>query len=162
MSTLPYADIKSRGAPDFYFAINATFRFIHRRCGRAGLDRWLAGMARDYFAPVNRCWRVGGLPAVAAYWRDFFEAEPGALVSVSETGGRVVVRVDRCPAIAHLRAARRAIVPFYCRHCAVLGVARAAAAGLSMRLVGGGGACVHYYGPAGAEVQDPAAIREAR
>ena len=33
---LPYQDTKPQGAADFYFAINATFRFIHARLGRVG------------------------------------------------------------------------------------------------------------------------------
>lgn len=143
--TLPYTDTKPRGAPDFYFAVNATLRFLERELGEQGLKRWLREMAADYFAPVNEAWRQGGLPAVAAYWRDFFAAEPGSEVTVSESPEEVTVEVRRCPAIAHLRANRREIFPGYCRHCLVLGRARAAAAGLSMSLEGGDGSCIQRF-----------------
>jgi hypothetical protein len=142
---LPYTDTKPQGAADFYFATNATFRFLLRRLGHAGWVRYLEELGRGYFAPVNAQWKAGGLPAVARYWRAFFAAEPGAVVDVNEAADRVEVHVRRCPAIAHLRAAGREIVPEYCQHCFHLGTARAREAGVTMRLQGGNGACCHTF-----------------
>lgn len=161
-SALPYADTKPQGAADFYFATNATFRFLLARLGPDGWRRYLADLGRDYYAPVNRQWRDGGLPAVARYWRAFFSAEPGAEVEVTERPDRVEIAVRTCPAIRHLRAGGREIVREYCQHCCLLGQARAEAAGLTMRLAGGGGSCVHTYATpaAGLAPQDPAAVKE--
>lgn len=162
-SALPYRDTKPQGAADFYFATNATFRFLIQRLGLDGWRRYLGDLGRGYFEPVNRAWRQGGLPAVARYWRDFFAAEPGAEVEVREAADRVEVHVKVCPAIKHLRAGSREIVREYCQHCQVLGAARAESAGLTMRLRGGNGACVHTYAlPAVAlPPQEPAHIAEA-
>jgi hypothetical protein len=142
---LPYRDSKPQGAADFYFAINATFRFILNRFGHVGFQRYLERMGREYFAVVNRQWQAGGLAAIAEYWRAFFDAEPGADVNITGDADTVRVEVRRCPAIHHLRSAGRAIVPEYCQHCFFLGEARAQAAGCAMRLEGGNGACVHTY-----------------
>ena len=101
---LPYRDTKPQGSPDFYFATNATFRFLLLRFGEGGWRRYLEELGRDYFEPVNRQWRQGGLTAVARYWRAFFAAEPGARVEVVEHADRVEVEVKECPAIKHLRA----------------------------------------------------------
>lgn len=160
---LPYTDTKPQGAPDFYYAINATFRFLLRKLGREAWIRYLQEMGRGYFAPVNAQWTAGGLPAVARYWRVFFAAEPGADVEVMEHADRVELHVQVCPAIKHLRAGGREIVREYCQHCYYLGQARAEAAGLQMRLRGGNGACCHTYAPAGAALppQELAAIKEA-
>ena len=159
---LPYHDTKDQGAADFYFAINATFRFIHDRLGAEGWVKYLRELAVGYFAVVNTAWREGGLPAVAGYWRAFFQAEPGASVEVREEEGRVVLEVLKCPAIHHLRVHSREIVPFYCQHCYHLGQARAEAAGLSMRLVGGNGECRHvYFAEPPAAPQDMNLIRTA-
>ena len=94
---------------------------------------------------------------------DFFAAEPGARVEVTERADRVEIDVRECPAIRHLRAGGREIVPQFCRHCQILGHARAESAGLRMRLAGGNGACVQTYATAAAGLppQDDAAIREA-
>ncbi|MCB1103525.1 MAG: hypothetical protein KDK74_02245 [Cephaloticoccus sp.] len=162
-SALPYHDTKPQGAPDFYYAINATFRFILHRLGASAWVRYLEEMGRGYFAPVNVRWRDGGLPAVAHYWRDFFAAEPGAVVEVTELADRVELAVRECPAIKHLRSGGREIVKEYCQHCYFLGRARAEAAGLTMRLCGGDGSCRHTYAKleAGLPPQDLTQIKEA-
>lgn len=145
MDELPYKDTKPVGAAGFYGGINSTFRFFIQRFGEEGWRRYLEELGRNYFAPVNRRWREGGLPAVAAYWRAFFAAEPGARVEVRESSDRVEVKVARCPAISHLRSEGKHITPEYCRHCYYLGSARAAAAGYEMRLEGGNGSCVQTF-----------------
>ena len=163
-SELPYTDTKPQGAPDFYYAINATFRFILGRLGVDGWRRYLEELGRGYFAPVNARWREGGLPAIARYWRAFFAAEPGARVEVLERADRVEVCVHECPAIKHLRAGGRQLVREYCQHCYILGHARAEAAGFAMRLSGGNGSCRHTFAPAeaGLPPQVMADIAEAR
>lgn len=98
---LPYRENKPQGAPDFYYGINATFRFILQHCGAEAWQRYLEEMCRTYYRPVNDQWRQGGLAAVARYWRAFFAAEPGAEVTVHEAA--TGVEVKRCPAIAHRR-----------------------------------------------------------
>ncbi|HEX2747973.1 MAG TPA: hypothetical protein VHM91_08250 [Verrucomicrobiales bacterium] len=160
---LPYRDTKPEGAVGFYGGINATFRFFLKRFGEAGWRRYLQDLGRGYFAPVNRQWHSGGLGAVARYWRAFFAAEPGAEVAVIELPDRVEVRVKQCPAIKHLRGEKHDIVREYCRHCYYLGAARAEASGLTMRLGGGNGSCIHTYARAEAALppQDLAAISEA-
>ena len=72
-------------AGDFYFAINATFRFIHDTYGKDALvDDW-TWMAREYHAGVAERFRSGGLEEVRRYWTDYFAHEPGGDVSVSRT-----------------------------------------------------------------------------
>jgi hypothetical protein len=162
-SELPYVDTKPQGSADFYYATNATFRFLIKRLGREGWVRYLQELGRGYYSPVNDRWRQGGLAVVARYWQEFFAAEPGAKVEVRELPDRVEVCVRECPAIKHLRAGGREIVPEFCQHCYHLGQARAEAAGLTMRLQGGNGSCRHTYAmiAAGLPPQDPGQIAEA-
>jgi len=140
-SPLPYRDNKPVGAPDFYFAINATFRFILNTLGVEGLRRYWSDMGKSYFAPVTARWRDQGLKGVASYWRAFFEAEPGAAVDVVTNEDTVTLEVRVCPAIKHLRAHGREIVPCFCQHCYFISEAMGAPAGITVRIDGGNGAC---------------------
>lgn len=142
---LPYTDTKDVGASDFYFAINATFRFIEQRLGIEGLRRYWHDLGSRYYAPVSARWKAGGLSAVAAHWKDFFKAEPGAEVEVQTTDNEVVVQVNVCPMIKHLRANGREVMPVFCQHCYYVSEAMAAPAGLSVRIEGGNGRCTQRF-----------------
>lgn len=142
---LPYSDTKPVGAADFYFAINATFRFILNRLGMEGLRRCWHDMGSRYYAPVSAQWKRGGQRGVAEYWRAFFKAEPGAEVEVIERGDEVLVEVKTCPAIKHLRDQGREIVPCFCQHCHFVSEAVAAPAGLAVRVRGGNGSCQQRF-----------------
>ena len=160
---LPYADTKPVGAADFYFAINATFRFILARFGIEGLRRYWREIGGGYYSPVSERWR-GGLGAVAEYWRAFFAAEPGAEVEVHASADEVRVDVKTCPAIKHLRAGGREIVPCFCQHCFYVSDTIGESAGIAMRVSGGNGACVQRFvlRTPGLAQQDLAQIEEAR
>lgn len=160
---LPHTDSKKVGAGDFYFAINATFRFIEKQFGREGLRRYWQELGSTYYAPVTAAWKRGGLQAVAGYWRAFFDAEPGAEVQVDVTPDRVSLDVRVCPAIKHLRAHAREIVPCFCQHCYYVSEAAAAPAGLTVRVEGGNGACRQTFLPCqpASPPQDLAQIKEA-
>lgn len=144
-TSLPYTDTKPQGAADFYLCVNATFRFIRRRLGPEGLLRYWRELGAQYYRPVTELWREGGLPAVARYWRDFFDAEPGSEVEVSSSADEVVVEVRRCPAIAHLRAGDRVIESEFCQQCYYVNEEIASGAGLTVRVEGGAGQCTQRF-----------------
>lgn len=147
--TLPYADVKPVGAADFYAAVNATFRFISRRFGQEGLLRYWEDLGTHYYAPVTRLWQQGGLAAVAAYWHDFFAAEPGAEVSVETHADRVELQVHACPAIRYLREHQREIHPQYCQHCQYVSAAIGRKANIEVRVKGGSGSCIQTFAGTG-------------
>ena len=147
---LPYLDKKSKGAPDFYFAINATFRFIRERFGMQPLVRYWDDLGKsEYFKPVADDWTKRGRLAVAEYWRDFFAAEPDAQVDVIDTGSCVEIKVSQCPAIHHMRKHTREIVPEFCQHCYFVSQSLADRAGWEVRITGGAGSCSQSFGPKG-------------
>ena len=159
----PRTNTKPVGAADFYFAINATFRFVLGKFGIAGLREYWTELGTKYFAPVAARWNARGLPAVAEYWRAFFAAEPGAEVEVSETKEGVTLDVKVCPAIKHLRAHGREIVPCFCQHCHFIGETMAQPAELTVRIEGGNGSCRQkfFHRSAATAPQDLAQIKEA-
>lgn len=161
--TLPYTDSKPVGAADFYFAINATFRFILKKFGLVGLRQYWSDLGTRYFAPVSAAWKVRGPDGVAEYWRAFFAAEPEAQVEVSSTRDSVALDVKVCPAIRHLRKGQREIVPCFCQHCYFISEAMAQPANFTVRIEGGNGSCRQIFSRRAANVpaQDFARIREA-
>ena len=137
-------------APDFYYAVNATFRHIHDRYGEEELIRYWEAMGREYFAPLIERFREGGPEAIAGYWRGFFAEEPGSQVSVACDGERVVLDVQVCPAIKHLRGNGREIMPLYCRHCTHVSRGFCEPAGYEVKCEGGMGSCRQTFTRKGA------------
>jgi len=140
-SPLPYRDLKPVGAAGFYLSIGATARFIRERMGGEKLVQYWRDLGRNYYRPVGERWAAGGLPAVAAYWRAFFDAEPGAQADVELQADRVVVHVRRCPVVHHNRAHQRELIAEFCQHCHFVSDAIGERAGLAARVAGGNGAC---------------------
>lgn len=132
-------------AGDFYFAINATFRFFQERYGEEALEKYWRALGRGYYRPLIDRFKREGLSGVAVYWRDFFEREPGGDFSVTRNGDRVEIDVRDCPAIRWLKDNGREIVPNYCEHCRHVSGAIAEEAGLGFKLEGGGGTCFQTF-----------------
>jgi hypothetical protein len=132
-------------AGDFYYAINATFRFIHDTWGKEALIDYWTSMANEYHAEVADRFREGGLEEVERYWADYFANEPGGDVSVSLTDKGVEIDVRDCPAIRWLKDGEREIVPYYCEHCHYVSTAIVEQADMAFRLDGGGGTCFQLF-----------------
>ncbi|MCL4217116.1 MAG: hypothetical protein KJ052_08960 [Candidatus Hydrogenedentes bacterium] len=132
-------------AGDFYFAINATFRFIHDSYGKPALIAYWQKLGAEFFAPLADRFRAGGLSAVAEYWREFFDNEPGGDVEVTRHGNHVEIDVRDCPAIRWLNDHKRDIMPCYCEHCFHVSNAIATKAGMTFELEGGGGTCRQFF-----------------
>ena len=150
--SLPYADTKPVGHADFYFAVNATFRFIQRHHGEGALIKYWQDLGQSYYQPVSKRWSELGFAGVAEYWRAFFAAEPGGVVEVSEAPDEVQLEVKTCPAIRHLRDHGREIVPNFCHHCFFVNEAIARPAGMTVRVCGGNGRCTQRFMKAAADL----------
>lgn len=144
-SPLPHTDTKPVGHADFYFAINATFRFILRHHGEETLRKYWRDIGSSYYKPVSERWRERGSVGVAEYWKAFFKAEPGAEVEVIESPDEVRLEVKTCPAIRHLREHGREVVPQFCQHCYFVNEAIAEPAGMMVRVCGGNGSCTQRF-----------------
>lgn len=161
LSALPYHDTKPQGAADFYFAINATFRFIRASLGPEGLKAYWKDLGQSYMKPVWSRWQERGLEGIESYWRAFFAAEPGGSVEISRSAGEVVLEVKTCPAIRHLREGVREIVPEFCQHCYYVSEAAAREAGYEVRVTGGNGSCRQRFFPVAAHTA-PQLLEEIR
>ena len=142
---LPYKDSKPLGAADFYFAINATFRFILNRYGKTGLINYWNDLGSQYFASVSCIWKERGLAGVEQYWRAFFAAEPGAEVDILSEKDYLMLKVRVCPAIRHLCDNKREPVSCFCEHCYYVNEAIAEPADLTVRVQGGNGRCQQTF-----------------
>jgi hypothetical protein len=144
-------------APDFYFVVNSTARHIHDEYGMDVLVDYWRSLGREYYGPRAARWRDGGVQAIADDWQQYFLQEPGAEVFVTAGENAVELDIQVCPAIKHLRASNREIVPYFCEHCDHTCGSMAEAAGFAFERTGGMGSCRQrfYRSPATSEGSRP-------
>jgi hypothetical protein len=137
-------------APDFYFAVNAAFRHLHDRFGKAALVAYWRSLGRDYYRDRTKRWRAGGSNSIAEDWRGYFAREPQAdvIVSTPDSASEIVeLDIRVCPAIKRLRDSGRDIVSYFCEHCDHVCGAMAEQAGYRFERTGGMGACRQRFIP---------------
>jgi hypothetical protein len=133
------------GAPDFFFAVNATFRHILDSYGEDALHRYWQEMGREHYAAVTQAIRDRGLIALKEHWDTLFPEEPGSDVATSLDADKLTLTVKVCPAILHLKAHGRDVPPVYCDHCLHVSRGMCEPAGATVTLTGGGGACTQTF-----------------
>ena len=132
-------------APDFYFVVNSTARHIHDEYGMDVLIDYWRSLGREYYAQRAASWHDGGLQAIADDWREYFLREPGAEVNATVAEDTVELDIRVCPAIKHLRASGREIVPYFCDHCDHTCGSMAEQAGYGFERTGGMGSCQQRF-----------------
>lgn len=133
------------GAPDFFFAVNATFRHILENYGEEELHRYWREMGQEHYRHVTEAMRQRGLAALKEHWETLFPEEPGSEVSLKLENHTLTLEVRVCPAILHLRRHGRQIMPLYCDHCLHVSRGMCEPAGVSVEVTGGGGQCVQVF-----------------
>lgn len=113
---------------DFHGALSFGLQFLEDRFGEAGRNAFLAGLAGTVYAPLVKTLRQEGLEALRAHWDRVFSLEGGEFDQCIEDG-RLVLRVHRCPAVAHLEAQGYCLATHFCEHSRVVNEAVCRAAG---------------------------------
>lgn len=132
-------------APDFYFAINSMFRYLHDTYGKEVLVDYWRNLGREYYRHRIENWRNNGPSAIAEDWKSYFQKEPGAEVEVSCDDRSATLEIRVCPAIKHLRDNNREIFPDFCEHCDHVCGAMAEDAGYTFQRTGGMGSCRQVF-----------------
>lgn len=128
-------------APDFFFANNAIFRYLHDRYGKEALIDYWRCLGREYYRRRGERWREGGPAALAADWQAYFAEEPQTEMECRVEADAVTLEIKVCPAIKHLRDQHREVMPCFCEHCDHVGDAMAQEAGYTFERHGGDGSC---------------------
>ena len=134
-------------APDFYFGVNATFRYIYEREGYDALVTYWQNLGRDYYQSRWERWRDNSLQNLADDWENYFQHEPQSQVSVTtdQTSQSVLLDIHVCPAIKHLNDNSREIMPHFCEHCDHITGAMAQKSGYRFQRTGGMGTCQQQF-----------------
>jgi len=113
---------------DFHGALSFGLQFIEDQYGQEGIEAFLAGLAGTVYKRLVDGLRARGLPALQDHWQAIFDLEQGD-VEMHMDGEVLVLEVNRCPAIAHMKDRNYKVADHFCEHTRIVNEAVCKAAG---------------------------------
>lgn len=97
---------------DFHSALNCGIIYLHRHFGEQAVREYLREFALRWHAPLRQRLATEGLPALRRHFEAIYAIE-GAAVCFEQTADELVVRVDACPAVMHMRGRGEEVSPLF-------------------------------------------------
>lgn len=131
---------------DFHGALSYGLQFVEEYYGPEGLRDFLGNLTKDVYMPLCEALRERGLEALRDHWKTIFDLEEGAYEMHMEDGV-LVLTVERCPAICHMKEHGYRIADHFCEHTRIVNEAVCSAAGYasSVEYNQCAGACVQRF-----------------
>ena len=98
---------------DFHGALCYTIKYLDDKFGHDATAEYLRQVGRTYFAPLSEKLKTDGLAALEDHWRNIFGTEGGKW-SLDYDGDTLVLTVDECPAVAHIKATGHLYTDRFC------------------------------------------------
>lgn len=97
---------------DFHGALSNGLEYLERRFGPESVREYLRQFAASFYAPLNRDLEARGLPALREYFERIYTAEGGRF-TIDCSDDELVLRVEECPAVAHMRRHGYGVAPLF-------------------------------------------------
>ncbi len=97
---------------DFHGALSSALIYLEQHFGPEAVREYLREFARRYYAPLREDIAERGLEAVADRLRRVYEDE-GADVCIELDREGLIVEVEACPAVAHMRGHGYEVAPMW-------------------------------------------------
>ena len=131
---------------DFHGAMCYVVRHLDETYGTDATEEYLRQVGATVYKPLSDQLRSEGLPALERHWRHVFDKE-GGKYDLTYEGGTLVLTVEECPAVSHLRKRDQLLTERFCEATVVVNRAICEAAGYacSCEYVPGAGRCVQRF-----------------
>ena len=131
---------------DFHGALCYSIYYLDAKYGQEATRRYLRQVGRTCYAPLSERLRAEGLPALDRHWQRVFAQEGGSF-SLHYEDEMLVLTIERCPAIAHLKQRDQLFTERYCETTVVVNetICQTAGFGCSCQYEPGQGRCVQKF-----------------
>ena len=89
---------------DFHGALSVGIEYLDENFGPEAVREYLRQFATTFHAPLTAALRKRGLAALEEYFGEIYRIE-GGQVDMTCSADELVIEVDACPAVTHMRAA---------------------------------------------------------
>jgi hypothetical protein len=131
---------------DFHGALCYGIKYLDDNYGHEATRDYLRQVGRTYYAPLSERLKKEGLAALESHFKDVFTKEGGKF-SMEYEDGALVLTVQECPAIAHLKQINQLFTPRYCETTVVVNETVCGEAGYmcSTKYEPGEGKCIQRF-----------------
>lgn len=98
---------------DFHGGLCYAIKYLDEKFGQDATVEYLQQVARTYFAPLTAKLKEQGLSALEEHWREIFTLEEGKF-TLEYQDSTLVLTVDECPAVCHLKKRNQLFTDRYC------------------------------------------------
>ncbi|MGI6537506.1 MAG: hypothetical protein ACOX22_04065 [Caldicoprobacterales bacterium] len=99
---------------DFHNLMNLGIEYIREKYGEDSVREYLARFAKAYYAPLKSALLKKGLIAVKEHYEKIYETEEALdFVSMSLSEDELIINVEKCPAVTHMRKSGVTPSPLY-------------------------------------------------
>lgn len=131
---------------DFHGSLCYAIKYLDETYGEQVTEDYLKQVAKTYYAPLTDRLKKEGLSALEKHWKEIFGVEGGKF-SIEYKSQKLVLTVDECPAIAHMKRKGLLFTQRYCQTTVVVNETICAEAGYrcSCEYEPGAGKCVQKF-----------------
>jgi len=117
---------------DFHGAFSFCLKYVADNYGNEAAEEYLRRMALTVFQPLIARICREGLPALHAHWKKVFEDEEADFkLEWNADRSELMLHVNRCPALEHIRTAGYPLWDRFCEHTRIVNEAVCEAAGIT-------------------------------
>lgn len=99
---------------DFHLHLNLGIEYLHQQYGEDAVREYLREFALAYYAPLKEELRENGLSALLNHNVIIYSAEEALDdVDFSMAENELVIRVEKCPGVTHIKKAGTQLSPLY-------------------------------------------------
>jgi hypothetical protein len=131
---------------DFHGALCQIIKYLDDHYGKEHTRMYLKQFAENYYSPLSKKLKENGLQELEKHWQRVFTLESGDFEQFYENE-KLVLQVDGCPAIAHLKNINQFVTERFCQTTKVVNevICRNAGYDCSCHYESGKGRCVQTF-----------------
>lgn len=104
---------------DFHGAMSYGLKYVHDSYGDSGVKEYLEELANTVYSPLSENLARKGLKVLENHWKKIFNLEE-ADCKLFYKDNVLNLRINKCPAISHMKKYNYEIFNKFCEHCKIL------------------------------------------
>ncbi len=111
--------IKKNVHKDFHGAMSFGLKYVYDSYGDNGVKEYFKELANTVYSPLSKALQKKGLGELEKHWRKIFDLED-ADYELFYKDNVLNLKINKCPAISHMKKFGYEIFEKFCEHCRIL------------------------------------------